>query len=79
MDLSTLLVRVDQRRYPTLAAYMADLRSVATATQQYWAGEARGAREVPSTALLSVATPPHHRCQHRSAGWRWMHALPMAV
>jgi hypothetical protein len=46
MDLSTLLMRVDQRRYPTLAAYMADLRSVAAATQEYWAGEARGAREV---------------------------------
>ena len=46
MDLSTMLMRVDQRRYPTLAAYMADLRSIATATQQYWAGEARGAREV---------------------------------
>lgn len=46
MDLATLLMRVDQRRYPTLAAFMADLQGIATATQQYWAGEARGAREV---------------------------------
>lgn len=46
MNLATLLMRVDQRRYPTLAAYMADLQAIATATQQYWAGEARGAREV---------------------------------
>ena len=78
MDLSTLLMRVDQRRYPMLAAYMADLRSIATATQQYWAGEARGAREVSSRALLSVATLHHHQCQHRSAGCCWMHALPIA-
>ncbi len=46
MDLATLLMRVDQRRYPTLGAYMGDLRAIATATQQYWAGDVRGAREV---------------------------------
>ena len=46
MDLATLLMRVDCRNYATLSAYMADLQAIVTATQQYWAGDPRGAREV---------------------------------
>jgi hypothetical protein len=78
MDLSTLLMRVDQRRYPTLARYMADLRSIATATQQYWAGEARGAREVSLTALLSIAMPSPPQLLAMHIRRRVMHGLPVA-
>ena len=48
MDLATLLMRVDQRRYGTLPAYMVDLQAIPSAAAQYWAGDPRGAREVGS-------------------------------
>lgn len=50
MDLSTLLMRIDQRRYGTLAAFVADLQVIPTAATQYWANDPRGAREVPAAS-----------------------------
>ena len=34
MDLATLLMRVDERRYPTITAWLADLDLIVTATHQ---------------------------------------------
>jgi len=34
MDLATLLMRVDERRYQTVTAWLADLELIVTATQQ---------------------------------------------
>lgn len=34
MDLATLLMRVDERRYRTVEAWLADLGLIVTATQQ---------------------------------------------
>ncbi len=34
MDLATLLMRVDERRYQMVAAWLADLELIVTATQQ---------------------------------------------
>lgn len=71
MDLSTLLMRVDQRHYGTLAAFVADLQAIPAAATQYWDNDPRGAREVPPTSRFCIKNLPpdplahiqHHFCR----------------
>ena len=56
MDLATLLMRVDERRYQTVAAWLADLELIVTATQQVRsAGFADDAAEFTSTCWPIVS------------------------
>jgi hypothetical protein len=69
MDLATVLARVDQRRYTTAAAFMADMHAIVAASQQYWGDSPQYIRELSrahelhdeALALLAARVPQELR------------------
>ena len=56
MDLGTILCRVDNRQYPTIDQYLADLKLIARGAEEYWAGDPRGFAEISRAKALEDQT-----------------------
>lgn len=56
MDLGTILCRVDNRQYPTVAYYIADLQLISKAAEEYWGDDPRGIAELSRAKALEDHT-----------------------
>lgn len=56
MDLGTILSRVDNRQYPTVAHFIADLKLISKGMEEYWGDDPQGLPEISRAKALEDQT-----------------------